>query len=191
LAPSIRQSLFSPLEEAVDTNDHDPAADVPLGLRDCLSSSNLTLKAGSAMSWYTQILTKLRDLNSSGGTEELRSFTFTTAKSAGGVVPPSSAGNPATSKQIDDTADAKPVAQKRLHKWVSCVAWPAQMDALLRATLQTFYEESQIFNWPLGSARSLSVGAGDAHRSQQLQGLHRPTTSLIPLPTKTSHTNFF
>ena len=99
LAPSIRQSLFSPLEEAVDTNDHDPAADVPLGLRDCLGSANLTLKAGSAMSWYTQILTKLRDLNSSGGTEELRSFTFTTAKSAGGVVPPSSAGNPATSKQ--------------------------------------------------------------------------------------------
>ena len=24
-----------------------------------------------------------------------------------------------------------------------------------------------------------------------VQGLHRPTTSLIPLPTKTSHTNFF
>jgi hypothetical protein len=60
---------------------------------------------------------------------------------------------------IDDTADAKPVAQKRLHKWVSCVAWPAQMDALLRAALQTFYEESQIFNWPLGSARSLSVAS--------------------------------
>ena len=36
LAPSIRQSLFTPLEEAVDTNEYDPAADPPLHLRACV-----------------------------------------------------------------------------------------------------------------------------------------------------------
>ena len=52
-----------------------------------------------------------------------------------------------------------PVAQKRLHKWVCCVGWPAQVDTIVRVTLQRFYEESQIFNWPPGSARSLSQHA--------------------------------
>ena len=99
LAPAIRQSLFSPLEEVVDTNEFDPAADPPQSLRVCLEQANLSLKAGSAMSWYTQILTKLRDLNSSGGTDELRSFSFAMAKSAGGVVPPSSAEHASTPKK--------------------------------------------------------------------------------------------
>ena len=71
-----RQSLFTPLEETVDTKGYDPAADPPTSLRDSLGATNLSSRAGSAMSWYSQILTKLRDLNSSGDTEALRSFAF-------------------------------------------------------------------------------------------------------------------
>ncbi len=47
----------------------------------------------------------------------------------------------------------------------------------------------------LGSPRSPNPliktrSPGLPTRAPQLQGLHQPTTSLIPLPTKTSHTNF-
>lgn len=66
---------------------------------------------------------------------------------------------------LADSLHAQPVAQKRLHRWVSCIAWPAQMDSIIRVALQTFYEESQIFFWPEGSARSLSAPAHQSLRS--------------------------
>ena len=48
VAPAIRQSLFSPLEEVVETNEFDPVADPPQSLRVGLEQANLCSRGNHA-----------------------------------------------------------------------------------------------------------------------------------------------